>query len=458
MQIVAKIQLVICVLFVLLLGLLAGNFFAPAKADTDSIIEMNFCYKNMTFTYTTSSLDNLDNFYLRSIAAKNGRLGTPSERADLLERVLALGVEPKLAIQYVFKGLEKKINEMQERIDCEPLDASLDFRPKAFPYFFFKKEQIGFKLNIEELVQEIISSLRQSSKFTINLSPKRLEPKITYDDIKDYANLRSSFYTSFNEDNKNRKHNIALAMSKFNGMKIEVGHEYSFNNTTGRRTDKNGYLPANIIVDKKYVEGYGGGVCQASTTLYNALLLAGIDFREVHSHSLVSSYVNKGFDAMVNFGTSDLRWVNNTETDMFIRTYVEGNRVGVQVYGKPDKKRYTYKRVAEVEKEIEPPQDEVIIDTNGEYSNLVNYTDESAYISVSHKGYKVRAILEIYENDKLIERKFLRRVSYQATKGVKVVGAKTRPVVADEFVDKKPQNAATLDKNTIDFWKKFNYY
>ncbi|MBQ7978011.1 MAG: VanW family protein [Clostridia bacterium] len=423
-------------------------------ADNE-FITMSFTYENLTFTYTTKHLDYIDNFYLRSIAGKNGRLGAPSERADLLEKVLTLGVEPKIALQYVFKGLEKTLENMQQKIDCKPKNATMNFNPNISPYFVFEKEKIGYKINVEKLCFEIIENLRTSANFTIKLKPQVLNPEIFYNDLKDFSNLRSSFFTSFNEDNVNRKHNIALAMKKFNGMKIERGNEYSFNNTTGRRSDANGYLPANIIVDKKYVEGFGGGVCQASTTLYNALLLAGMDFREVHSHSLVSSYVNMGFDAMVNYGTSDLRWVNNTNTDMFVRTYVEGNRVGVQIFGKPENPCYTYKRVTEVEKEIAPPADEVIVDVDGEYCDLVNFSDESAYINLPHKGYKVRAILEKYDGENLVERKFLRRVNYHATRGVKVVGVKERPA---SIVEEKTVPQVYLDKKTVDFWKNYNYY
>ena len=432
-------------------------------AASEQVISMRFCYNDMVFTYNTAHLDNIDNFYLRSIAQKNGRLGTSAERADLLERIIKLGFSPEDACQYVFKGLEKVIADMQQKIDCEPVDAELTFKPNVAPYFFFKHEKIGYKLNIATLVNEIISSLRTSSNsFTINLAPKKLEPTVFYDDLKKYANLRSSFFTSFNGSNANRKHNIALAIGKFNGLVLDIGKEYSFNQTTGRRTEANGYCPANIIVDKKYVEGYGGGVCQASTTLYNALLLSGNDIREVHSHSLASSYVNLGFDAMVNYGTSDLRWINNTSTKMFVRTYVSGNKVGVQIYGKPDDKKYTYKRVTEIEEEIAPPADEIIIDEKGDYSNLVNYTDESAYITAAHKGYKVRAILEKYDGDNLVERKFLRRVSYNATKGVKVVGAKERPEPEPETpeipADEVENINGNLSESTIEFWKKFTYY
>ncbi len=418
------------------------------SADTVDCITMNFQYNNTTFTYKSSAIDNLNNFYFRSIAQKNNRLGSPQERAILLERVLNLGVDPSVAFQYCFPGLEQVIKDLQVVVDCAPQDASFFFNPNSQPYFSFQHERVGYHLDVMALAYEIIDNLRLGSTFTIDLQPIVLYPNVYYDDIKDYANLRSSFYTSFNENNANRKHNIALAMSKFNGMKIDRNREYSFNDTTGKRTEANGYRTANIIVDQKYVEGFGGGVCQASTTLYNALLLAGLDFREVHSHSLVSSYVNMGFDAMVNFGTADLRWMNNTDTEMFIRTYVEKNRVGVQIFGKPDKTPYTLKRVTEIEKVIEPPSDEVIIDEKGEYNNLVNYTDEAKYISVPHKGYRVRAILEKYEGDRLVSRTLLRRVSYQATRGVKVVGNKERPKPVT--IENEP-----LSPEVMEFWKRF---
>lgn len=421
----------------------------PLFADVSNTIEMNFFYNNKVYKYNTAKLDNINNFYLYSKAQKNKRLGNSQDRGELLQKVLDLGFEPKQAFQYCFKGLEDVISKIQNDIECNAKDAKMMFKPNLSPYFFFEKEKIGYKLDLNSLAKEIVSKLYESNIINITLQPKVLKPSIYYEDIKDYNNLRSSFFTSFNTENANRVHNIKLAISKFNGLKLELGKEYSFNTITGKRTEENGYKPANIIVEKKYVEGFGGGVCQASTTLYNALLLANMDIREVHSHSLVSSYINMGFDAMVNYGSSDLRWVNNTNTEMYVRTFVQGNRVGVQIYGKPDDKVYTYKRITEIEKQISPPKDEIIIDETGEYKHLVNYKDESAYVSYPKNGYKVRAILEKYEDEKLIERKFLRRVTYQATKGVKVIGANPRP---SEQIDS--QEVSGLNKQTIEFWQK----
>lgn len=420
--------------------------FQVCYADTE-LIEMNFCYNDKVYKYSTQKIENIDNFYIKSQGQKYGRLGTHTERAELLQKISNLGFTAKEVCCYCFKGLDKVIEKMQKDINCEPRDATLTFKPQIAPYFFFTHEKIGYHLNLDSLLAEIIHKLRNDTKFTINLKPIEILPKVYYKDLCDYTNLRSSFYTTFSA-NENRSHNIALAMSKFNGMEIEIGKEYSFNSTTGRRTESNGYKSANIIVDKKYVEGFGGGVCQASTTLYNALLLAGIDFRELHSHSLASSYINMGFDAMVNYGSSDLRWVNNTDTKMFIRTYTKENRVGVQIYGKPDKVNYTFKRVTEIEKQISPPNDEIVLDKNGEYANLVNYKDETAYITYPKNGYKVRAILEKYDGNRLIERKILRRVSYGAVRGVKVVGTKDRPQIKE-----KTEGDIGLNEQIRAFWQ-----
>ena len=450
-----KGQKVLIIIAFCLLVLLQGFFYVSIQfsvvsfADENDIIQMRFTYNNQIYTYNTSHLDNIQNFHILSQAQKHNRLGTANERATLLKKVLDLGFEPLQAFQYCFKGLEQVVLKMQKDIDCNPIDATMRFNPNQSPYFFFEHEKVGYKLDLYVLAEKIINELNNKSNIDIKLEPIQLLPQTYYNELSGYANLRSSFFTSFNTNNTNRVHNIKLAMSKFNGMKIERGKEYSFNTITGKRSEKNGYKPANVIVDKKYVEDFGGGVCQASTTLYNALLLANMDFREVHSHSLASSYVNMGFDAMVNYGTSDLRWVNNTDTDMYVRTYVEGNRVGVQIFGKPDAQKYTYKRITEIEKQIDPQEDEVIIDSKGEHKNLVTFTDESAYLTYPKKGYKVRAILEKYEGDKLIERKFLRRVTYQSVRGVKVVGSTPRPKMEEQITEQ----GFVLDEQIINFWE-----
>ncbi len=443
----AKLLLLLA-LIILFFGFVSLNF-TPVFANTQENIQIKFTYQENDWTYDTSDFQS-NNFHFQSQGQKFGRWGTPTQRATLLKNVYNLGFTAEQTLEYGFVGIKHLIDNIKKCINKPSKDATLKFTPNKSNKFEFTQEEIGYQLDFKPILFQIIKKLTASEQnLTINLQPIKLLPKVYLKDLKEYNNLKSSFYTSFNGETSNRVHNIKTATQKFNGLILENGKEYSFNEITGRRNEQNGYLPAKIIVDKQYVDGFGGGVCQVSSTLYNALLLSGVEITELHSHSLTSSYINKGFDAMVNYGTSDLRWKNNTGDTLYINGYVIDNQVHFKIYGKPSKPYLTYKRVTEIEKEIEPKADEVIIDTKGEYTDLVVFEDEFAYINYPKKGYKVRAILEIYDGEKLIERKLLRRVTYQASTGIKVVGSKPRPAKTTQ----EPQG--TLNKQTYYFWQNF---
>ena len=138
-----------------------------------------------------------------------------------------------------------------------------------------------------------------------------IKPSGTIEDLKQKTILRSKFSTNYSKSTENRKSNVRTALGAFNGQIIMPEQEVSFNEITGARTKENGYKPANIILNGVYVQGSGGGVCQASTTLYNALLLSNIEILEVSKHSLPASYVPLALDAMVSEGISDLKFKNN---------------------------------------------------------------------------------------------------------------------------------------------------
>ena len=132
--------------------------------------------------------------------------------------------------------------------------------------------------------------------------------------------LLSSFTTRFDGGNAARSHNIRLAAKLINGSVVKNGETFSFNATVGQRTPERGFKRAKIIENGEFVEGIGGGVCQASTTIYNAVLTAGLKIEEWHRHTLKSSYVKPSFDAMVNSNGADLVFVNDTASPIYIRT------------------------------------------------------------------------------------------------------------------------------------------
>ena len=183
-----------------------------------------------------------------------------------------------------------------------------------------------------------------------------------------FLRLRAEFYTNYKSSSAERKNNIALASKSLNNVFVDVGGEFSFNRTVGARTEKRGYQKAKIIVKGEFTEGVGGGVCQVSTTLYNAILLAGLKVTEYHAHSLPVSYVAPSFDAMVNSGSADLRFVNNTHNPIIIKTKADGETLKVQILGEPMQE--VYKRKSVIKEYISPPEQMVVVDNELKYPEL----------------------------------------------------------------------------------------
>jgi vancomycin resistance protein YoaR len=133
----------------------------------------------------------------------------------------------------------------------------------------------------------------------------------------------------------NRVHNIRLAAAALDGALVEPDQEFSFNQTVGKTGAEQGYKPAPVIVNRRLVEGIGGGVCQVSSTLYNAILLADLALVERANHSLTVGYLPPGLDATVSDGWLDLRFLNNRNHAVWIRTFIEGGNLTVSIYGDP---------------------------------------------------------------------------------------------------------------------------
>lgn len=394
-------------------------------------------YVSMTFSYNGKSYVWNDNFILDKTkvftnfekAQKNGRLSNHKVRANLIEKIHEMGFSYQDAFDYTFYGLREIVDKIKKDIDTPVKNATLSFNPNRKPYFTYQKEQTGFLLEKEKFYADLLHKLKNSSQINFKVEPKIIRPEVTKDMLIKQTQLKSKFETNYASSSQNRKSNIELAIKQFNGLVLQPDVEYSFNKITGRRTKEQGYKEANIILNNEYTEAFGGGVCQVSTTLYNALLLAGVEILEVHPHSLASSYVQMGFDAMVNFGSSDLRFKNNFEHPIYLRTYSNGQTVGVEVYGLKEDDALSIKRANEIISEIAPPFDKIIEDES-------LFEDESFYKIYSKKGYKVKSYLEYYNGNELVSKKLIRTQSYKAVQGVKVVGTKQRP---PEPEPEKPQ-------------------
>ena len=232
--------------------------------------------------------------------------------------------------------------------------------------------------------------------------------------------LRAEFSTDYSSSSQERKHNIALAAKSLDKTPVDVGGEFSFNKAVGSRTEKRGYKVAKIIINGEFTDGVGGGVCQVSTTLYNAVLRAGLKITEYHPHSLAVSYVPPSSDAMVNSGSADLRFINGTDNPVIISAKADGKTLTVKIFGEKNPEKVTVKSVV---KGSIPPEYTVV---NGceEYPDL--YAGESRIIKYGKSG--ITSELYIYtETGGKTVKKLVRKDRYAPINGVICEGVKPRP-------------------------------
>lgn len=146
------------------------------------------------------------------------------------------------------------------------------------------------------------------------------------------ANTPIGSYSTAYNPNISRAVNIALAASRINGVVIQPGEDFSFNQTILPRTAANGYVEANVIVNKRYVLGTGGGICQVSSTLYAAMLTAGLPATERHPHSLDVGYIPAGMDATISGNTLDLKFTNIFAEPIQIQAAADQGTLTISLY------------------------------------------------------------------------------------------------------------------------------
>ena len=227
------------------------------------------------------------------------------------------------------------LNEIAPDICCNEsifmVEPYAVFNKEGAPFTYFSGND-GSIVDEAQLRRDIQNSLKGDFN-EVTLKFNKVRRTKTLEDIKSETSLLSSFTTYFDGENLTRTSNIRLAASSLNGSIIEGKRVLSFNYTVGARVKERGYLSAKIIENGEFVEGVGGGVCQVSTTLYNAALLAGLNITEYHPHSLAVGYVPPSRDAMVSGSSCDLKIENACRTPVYIRAQTGKNFVNFRLYG-----------------------------------------------------------------------------------------------------------------------------
>lgn len=190
----------------------------------------------------------------------------------------------------------------------------------------------GKQVNIKATWERMPKNWSTLDELRIPIVIDKVYPTISEADLQVMGEL-SSYSTWYNSGEVDRTHNLTRAATAINGRVIKPGEIFSFNQTVGARSFETGYRDAMVIVSGRFEPGVGGGICQVSSTLYNAVLLADLEVVERHNHALAVAYVPVGLDATVAYGIQDFRFKNNTGHPIYIHTATGGGRLTVTLYG-----------------------------------------------------------------------------------------------------------------------------
>jgi hypothetical protein len=204
--------------------------------------------------------------------------------------------------------------------------------------FLYKDGSKGQTVDVDALVDQVAGQLKNGDIATITAPVKTIEPKVTLADLKKDTQLVSSWTSSFsNHYGYNRNWNVAKLSGIVNSVVIQPGQTWSINKQAGNRTVATGWLEAAGIELGGYTQQAGGGVCQISSTLYNAAIRSNLDIVDSTHHTISSNYIPLGLDATISSGSPDLKIKNPYDSPIYIVSYVtpKDKNVTVEIYGQP---------------------------------------------------------------------------------------------------------------------------
>ena len=329
-----------------------------------------------------------------------GRKGNLVQRSIEVWQTDKYGEEIDLRMSYSDKILEEELVAIGKEINSSMKNAYMDLETKQVI-----KAKHGRKLNIEKSKMKIVKRLSNLEDLPIRLVIEEIKPEVNEEDLKELGltNQISTYLTEFNTTKKGRVENIKLASQKINGTLLKPGESFSFNDRVGPRTLATGFKEAIEIVNQEFVTGIGGGVCQVSSTLYNAVLLGDFKVLVRQNHSRPVSYVPLGRGATVYYDYLDFEFKNNTSAPIMILSKVKGNRLRMSIMGQE----------RDYQVEIFTSEPEVI-----EYEEVKKVdpslqSDEQKLVRRGKNGYRVIVKKRIISNNQVLKEVIVSEDRYQ---------------------------------------------
>lgn len=402
-----------------------------------------FRFSGVDFRANTSSMLN------KAWAA--GREGSFLTQWQTRRRLAEKGYEIPFEFSVSKDKLKTVLEGLTKSVRTSPRDAKLVITSEEAIQVI--ESSNGQGIDINDAFDQLQSIIKDGEKPEIQLAFVDIKPSITTEDVNNMKvnGVLASFTTHFDPSKVNRTYNVKVAAAALDGLMIKPGDVFSFNKIVGPRSQEAGYKEAKTIINNEFVDALGGGVCQVSSTLYNALLQTDVGIVQRSPHSLVIKYVPLGQDAAVAYGYKDLQFKNNLTSAIIMKTSIRGNTLTIKLFADSSLRKtvnivnsvvkvYPFKVVYKNDPTL--PKGKQVVSQKGE------------------NGYRVTSKKMIYVNGKLVGQKQLSPSYYKPLDNIILVGTKvgsSKPTTSHKVYKytppatkpKVPGNTSTTPPNPV---------
>ena len=409
-------------LFALVIGCVMGFGF-PAQAKGDATVKKGIYAEDIDLSGMTAGeaatavenyVEGLKETEITLLAAADrevvvtaGELGITWANPELVTEAVEIGTHGNVIERYkVLKDLEHEnkiypivlsfdlqaisdvLTERCAKYDVEAVNVGLK---KEDGQFRVIEGKTGYMLDVEtsiDLINDYLTGDWNREPCTVALDITALEPKGSAEELAQVTDILGTFTTSYKTSGTSRSANVENGCRLIDGITLYPGEEFSTYENVSPFSEKNGYYMAGSYVNGKVVDSLGGGICQVSTTLYNAVLKAELDVTERHNHSMIVSYVDPSADAAIAESSGkDFKFVNNLDYPIYIEGYTKNKQITINIYGKETRDAgYAVRYESEVLEVINPPADLIYADASQPIGYIVS---DSAHIGYKAKLWKI---------------------------------------------------------------------
>lgn len=410
--------------------------YALAAVENSLVNDMQFQIDSPEKSITLTHADFAIYFDTQTVleqALLLGNMGSRSERAEEQAQLLENPRHFNISYTVDVSPAADKVQALSLGVDKAPVDASVEMDMSVEGWFRYTEGINGQTLDVDALLTALKERANAGEYGKIELPVRADEPQVTVAMLQASLTHRAKAETSFRKSPYNREdrvYNVKKAAGLINGFVLKPGEVFSTNDTLGPRTYELGWKPAPAYVNGATEDQAGGGVCQVSSTLYNAVVKADLEIVFRRNHSSTVAYVPYGLDATINTGTIDFTFKNNTNSDIYIFAYtidsadakvpkgVDDKTVHIEIYGEPFPEEYDKIQLTSEKIETLSPSGEmeIVVDTTAAwdyYKEEVARRNGAVYQSYKHyykNGVEVR------------EKELLGKSTYKAFAGRIVVG------------------------------------